>query len=135
MKTTVQKVAMVFGVVFLIVAVYGFFSPGGMVMAPIAGSGMLLGMFPINLLHNVVHLLFGAWGILAARSFSGSKTYTQVGGIAYIVLAICGYFIPGGFNLVPLGGNDIGLHAALGIVLAFFGFTAKKEVASAASPS
>lgn len=127
MTTTVQKVAMVFGVVFLLVGILGFFTTGGMAMSP---SVMLLGMFPVNLLHNIVHLLFGVWGLMAARSFSGAKTYAQIGGIIYIVLAVCGYLIPEGFGLVPLGGSDIWLHAALGIVLAFFGFTAKSETAA-----
>jgi hypothetical protein len=129
MTTTVQKVAMVFGVVFLLVAIAGFIAPNGMVMSP---SGMLLGMFPINLLHNVVHLLFGIWGIMAARSWSGAKSYCQIGGVIYLLLAVCGYFVPEGFGLVPLGGNDIALHAVLGIVLAGAGFTAKETVAAAA---
>jgi len=130
MTTTVQKVAMVFGVVFLLVAILGFIAPGGMVMSPEAGSGMLLGMFPINLLHNVVHLLFGIWGLAASRSFSGAKSYAQIGGIIYIILAVCGWLVPAGFGLVPLGGNDVWLHALLGIVLAGAGFTAKAETAT-----
>jgi hypothetical protein len=32
---------------------------------------------------------------------------------------------------VPLGGNDIWLHAVLGVVLAGVGFTAKERVAAA----
>ena len=126
MTTTVQKIAMVFGVVFLLIAIVGFISPGGMAMT-VDPPGMLLGMFPINLLHNVVHLLFGIWGLAAARSWSGAKSYAQIGGVIYIVLAVCGVLIPGGFGLVPLGGSDIWLHALLGIVLAGVGFTAKAE--------
>jgi hypothetical protein len=125
MTTTVQKVAMVFGVVFLLVAIVGFIAPNGMAMSP---SGMALGMFPVNLLHNVVHLLFGIWGIMAARSWSGAKSYCQIGGVIYLLLAVCGYFVPEGFGLVPLGGNDIALHAVLGIILAGVGFTAKEAV-------
>lgn len=126
MTTTVQKIAMVFGVVFLLVAIVGFISPGGMAMT-VDPPGMLLGMFPVNMLHNVVHLLFGIWGLAASRSWSGAKSYCQIGGVIYIVLAICGVLIPGGFGLVPLGGSDIGLHAVLGIVLAAVGFTAKAD--------
>ena len=126
MTTTVQKIAMVFGVVFLLIAIVGFISPGGMAMT-VDPPGMLLGMFPINLLHNVVHLLFGIWGLAAARSWSGAKSYAQIGGVIYIILAVCGYFIPGGFGLVPLGGSDIWLHALLGVILAAVGFTAKAE--------
>lgn len=126
MTTTVQKIAMVFGVVFLLVAIVGFISPGGMSMT-VNPPGMLLGMFHVNLLHNVVHLLFGIWGLAASRSWSGAKSYAQISGVLYLILALCGYFIPDGFGLVPLGGNDIWLHAVLGLVLAAAGFTAKAE--------
>jgi hypothetical protein len=95
---------------------------------------MILGLFPANLLHNIVHLLFGVWGLVAARSFAGAKMYAQVGGVIYIVLAICGFLIPTTFGLIPIGGNDIWLHAVLGIVLAGVGFTAKPEMMAAAAP-
>jgi hypothetical protein len=126
MTTTVQKIAMLFGVVFLLVAIVGFITPGGMAMT-VDPPGMLLGMFPVNMLHNVVHLLFGIWGLAASRSWSGAKSYAQIGGIIYLLLAVCGLFMPNGFGLVPLGGSDIGLHAVLGLVLAAVGFTAKAD--------
>ena len=127
MTTTVQKVAMLFGVVFLLVAIVGFISPGGMDMT-VDPPGMLLGIFPVNMLHNVVHLLFGLWGLAASRSFGGAKSYAQIGGVIYLVLAVLGFVAPDGFGLVPLGGNDIWLHLVLGGALAFFGFTSKADV-------
>jgi hypothetical protein len=126
MTTTVQKVAMVFGVVFLLVAIVGFIAPGGMSMA-MDPQAMIFGMFPVNLLHNIVHLLFGIWGLAAARSWSGAKQYAQITGVLYIILAVCGFFIPDGFGMVPLGGSDIWLHALIGVVLAAVGFSAKAE--------
>ena len=129
----VRRVAMVFGVVFLLVGILGLVSPGGMSMGT-ASPGMILGMFPVNLLHNVVHILFGVWGLVAARSFAGAKLYTQVGGVVYIVLAICGWLLPDTFGLLPNGGADIWLHALLGIVLGYFGFTAK-DTAMGAAPA
>jgi hypothetical protein len=118
--TTVQRVAQIFGVVFILLALLGFFQ--GMSME----SSLLLGLFPVNLLHNVVHLLFGLWGLLASRTFAGAKTYAQVGGVVYLLLAVVGFVDPSGFGLVPLGGNDIWLHAVIGLVLAGVGFTAKE---------
>ena len=123
----VKRVAMLFGVVFLLVGILGLVSPGGMAMGDAANPSMLLGLFPINLLHNVVHLLFGVWGLVAMRSFNAAALYCKVGGIIYIVLALCGFVIPTTFGLIPTGGNDIWLHALLGIVLAGAGFTAKEE--------
>jgi len=134
MNTTVQKLAAVFGVVFILVAIIGFIAPGGMAMQPAdsATAGKALGIFPVNLLHNIVHLLFGAWGLAASRSWSGSKSFLTIAGVIYILLAIIGYFSPNGFGLVPLAGADIGLHWVLGILMLLIGFTAKPVAAATA---
>lgn len=124
--TTVQRVAQIFGIVFIIVAIAGFVAPGGMAM-DVANSGMMLGLFPVNLLHNVVHLLFGLWGLAASRSWSGAKQYGTVAGAIFLVLAILGFVAPDGFGLVPLGGNDRWLHIGLGVPLLYFGLTAKGD--------
>lgn len=126
-RSTAQLVALIFGVVFILVAVVGFITPGGMGMeASMEAAPKELGFFPINLLHNVVHLLFGIWGIVASRSWAGAKAYCQIGGVIYIVLTVLGFVAPTTFGLIPIGGNDIWLHALLGIVLAAVGFTARE---------
>ena len=128
MSTTLQKLAGVFGVVFILVAVLGFLTPGGMAMAMEPASGLLLGLFPVNLLHNIVHLLFGIWGLVASRSWTGSKSYFTIAGGIYLVLTVLGFLSPTGFGLVPLGGNDIWLHAVLAIAMLGIGLTAKPAV-------
>ena len=120
--TTVQRVAQIFGVVFILFSIAGFFASSSM------ATGMMLGLFPVNLLHNVVHLLFGVWGLVASRTFDGAVAYGKIGGIIYLVLAIVGFVAPDGFGLVPLGGHDIWLHALLGVALAVVGFTARPTV-------
>jgi hypothetical protein len=120
--------ALIFGIVFLAVGVLGF----GVVPSLLEHTsgeglekgGMLLGLFHVNGYHNIVHLLFGVWGLAASRSTSGAVGYFKVVAVVYILLAVLG-LIPataGGFGLIPLGGNDVYLHAALGAVAAFFGF-------------
>lgn len=127
----VKRIALVFGIVFLLVGILGLVSSGGMEMGADPAPGMLLGMFGVNLLHNIVHLLFGVWGLVASRSFAGAKMYAQTVGVIYIVLAVLGFVSPTGFGLIPIGGNDIWLHAVIGIVLAGVGFTAKDTAAPA----
>jgi Domain of unknown function (DUF4383) len=39
--------------------------------------GRLLGLFPVNLLHTLVHLVIGVWGVLARKSFPSSRVYAQ----------------------------------------------------------
>ena len=121
----VRKVAGIFGIGFLLVAVLGFFTPGGMSMeADPARAGHVLGLFPVNLLHNIVHLIFGIWGLAASRSWSGARSYARITGPLYLLLAVLGYFVPNGFGVVPLGGHDIWLHVLIGAVLTAVGYTA-----------
>jgi hypothetical protein len=123
--TTVQRVAQIFGIVFLLVAILGFVQGGTSMEADPARAPHLLGLFPVNLLHNVVHLVFGLWGLAASRSFPGAVSYARISGVLYLVLAALGFVSPNGFGLVPLGGHDIWLHVLLGAVLAAVGFTAR----------
>jgi hypothetical protein len=127
MNTTTQKLAAVFGVVFILVAIMGFIAPGGMQMQPTdpATSAQALGIFPVNLAHNIVHLLFGLWGLAASRSWGGSTSFFKTGGIIYAVLTVLGFVAPDGFGTMPLGGNDIWLHAILAVAMLAIGFTAK----------
>jgi hypothetical protein len=126
--------AMIFGVVFLIVGAGGFI-PGltdmGHMGHPADGQvtmttmfGYELKLFPVNVLHNIVHLLFGVWGILAARSLGGARGYFRAVAVIYAVLTVMG-LIPAlytTFGLIPLYGNDVWLHALLAIVAAYFGW-------------
>ncbi len=135
-----RKFALVFGIVFLLVGAAGFI-PG--VTAPhthpdvavTAGLGLLMGLFAVNVLHNAAHLLFGVWGLLAAKSDGAARTYGKAVAIAYALLMVMG-LIPAAnlhttFGLVPLYGHDVWLHAALAAVGAYFGFIYKSDNATA----
>lgn len=132
--TTVQRVSQVFGVVFVLVALLGFVSSGGSMEADMEQAPRALGLFPVNLLHNLVHLAFGAWGLAASRSWGAAKAYCRAAGAIYLVLAVLGFVVPETLGLMPIGGNDIWLHALLGAVLAYFGFTARSTVPAATRP-
>ena len=132
MTSTVQRVAQIFGVVFLIIGLAGMFVPGGTSMrSEMENAPLLLGLFPVNLAHNLVHLLFGAWGLVASRRFGAAVTYARIAGIGYLLLAVLGFFMPELPGLMPIGGYDIWLHLALGIVLSIVGFTAREHAHTA----
>ena len=135
MKSMAQKGALVFGIVFLLVGILGLFVHNGMGMdADLETTGKLFGLFPVNLLHNLVHLAFGVWGLGASRSFAASRTYGRAGAVIYGLLVVLAFVSPTMFGLVPIGGNDIWLHALLAIGLAVIGFsgtdTAARPVAN-----
>jgi len=123
--------ALIFGIVFLAVGALGFFvldpagkgSTGGNLTMN-HGEGVLLGLFAVNTLHNIAHLLFGVWGLLASRSVGGARTYFRGVAIGYGLLTVLG-LIPQTntlFGLVPLHGNDVWLHAVLALAGVYFGF-------------
>ena len=131
-----RRFALIFGIVFLIVGAGGFI-PG--LVAPhshpdvtvTSGLGLELSLFPINVLHNIVHLLFGVWGLLASRSDAGARAYAKAVAIIYALLTVMG-LVPAlrldtTFGLVPLYGNDIWLHALLAIGAGYFGFARRGD--------
>lgn len=123
--TAIQRVATIFGVLFVLVGLAGFTPAGmGIMQMDHSGAGMLLGMFPVNALHNVVHLLFGVWGLWAGRSAVRSLAYALGSGAAYLLLGVLGIFTNSLFGIVPIGGYDVHLHLVLAGILAGCGFVA-----------
>ncbi len=129
MKTTVQKVALIFGIGFLAATIAGFLVTGMSNMDPNPDTApKALGIFPVNVLHNIVHLIFGIWGLVASRTHGAARTYCKIAGVIYLVLFVAGFIFPDGFGLVPLGGTDPWLHLVLGVPLAYFGFASRDAV-------
>jgi hypothetical protein len=78
----------------------------------------------VNLLHTLVHLAFGIWGLVAARNWDSAKTYAKAVAIIYALFVVMG-LVPGldtTFGFVPLHGNDVWLHLVLALPAAYFGF-------------
>ena len=120
------RVVQVLSVVFILVGLLGLVTT-----PPNMAGGMLIGLFPVNILHNLVHLLLGIWGLVAARTAAGAVGYARIVGILYLVLAVLAIISPRTFGLIPIGGHDIWLHTVLGIVLCFVGFAGSKAEATA----
>lgn len=106
--------AIVFGVVYTIVGLIGF-----TVSTTLATATLIL--FPVNVLHNIVHLLVGLLGIAA---FMTGRTVEYARGVAIVfaVLVVAGFLPQPFLGLVPLGGADIALHALTAILAAAAGW-------------
>jgi hypothetical protein len=126
----VRYFALVYGIAFLLVGIAGFVP--GLTTPPEAGAdvavatefGRLFGLFPVNVLHNLVHIAFGIWGLAAYRTVAAARIYARSVAVIYAVLAVMGLIptLNTMFGLVPLYGHDIWLHAMLALVAAYFGW-------------
>jgi hypothetical protein len=130
---SIRTFALVLGIVFLLAGASGFMpamlQPVPADAPPLAvaeGYGLVMGLLPVNLLHNLVHLLFGLLGVAAFAGMFAPRVYAQIVAVAYGLLVVLGLFPATHtlFGLVPIYGNDVWLHLALGAVAAYFGFMA-----------
>jgi Domain of unknown function (DUF4383) len=131
----VRYFALVYGIVFLLVGIAGFV-PGflappeeGRQLAVNTGFGRLFNLFPVNVLHNLVHVLFGIWGLVAYRTFPAARTYARAVAVIYGVLTVRGLIprLATTFGLIPIYGHDVWLHAVLALVAAYFGWASLRE--------
>jgi hypothetical protein len=132
--------ALLMGIVFGLVGVLGF-TPGAVHSMPMdspplvvdEGYGLLLGLFPVNVLHNLVHVAFGALGLAAYAGLMWPLNYARLVAVSYGALTLMG-LVPGlntVFGLVPIYGADVILHVAIAAVSAYFGFFYRVPVAAA----
>jgi hypothetical protein len=123
--------ALLFGMAYLSAGLLGL-NPAAL-MAPPADApptqftllyGYMLGLFPVNLLHSVVHLAIGAWGVAAWRGLASQKGFARSLAIFYGALAVMG-LIPGLntlFGILPIHGHDVWLHGGTAAIAAYFGW-------------
>jgi hypothetical protein len=135
-RTQLQTAALGVGAVFLLVGVLGFV-PGvtthysDMTFAGHDSMAKLLGVFMVSVLHNIVHLLFGVAGIIAARAWATSRAYLIGGGVIYLVLFLYGLITDqtSSANFVPVNTADNWLHLLLGLGMIGIGFALARSAA------
>ena len=141
---TVRTFALIVGIAYLAAGVMGFV-PGLVTPAPghapalgvTAFQGYLLGLFPVNFMHNLMHLAIGAWGVAASRGTGGARAYSKIIAVIFGVLAVMGLIptLNTVFGLVPIHGNDVWLHAGTAVIAAFFGWVVKGSSVVSATPA
>jgi len=116
------------GAVFVLVGLIGFAVSGG---HPAVGQdgGHVLGVFEVNVAHNLVHLVVGA--ALVAGAIAGVRAARAVNtlvGAVYLLVGVLGLVITNtGANIIALNGADNALHIVVGAVLLAFGLGADRH--------
>src|SRR5688572_3796455 len=128
----IRYFAIAAGLVYLLVGLMGFVPglnregpPDAPDLAVDSFYGYLMGLFPVNLLHNLVHLAIGAWGLWGyANGIPGSRAFARGLAVVYGILAVMGLIpvLNTTFGLIPIFGHDVWLHAGTAALAAYFGW-------------
>lgn len=113
---TTRQFAQLIGGLFLLVGYFGFMPAARSTSHPTAvpglfadgGYGLLIGLFPVNWLHNLVHIAVGIIGIWSANSVRKAKGFVKGLTWFYGTLAVMGVVPPLSiaFGLIPLHDMD-----------------------------
>lgn len=113
-----KTIAIIFGLVIFIVGVLGYFPE-------ITPDGMLLGIFHVNNLHNIIHLVTGVIAFFCGlNSTDASRVFFKVFGLIYTLVALLGFYYMNNpiFGLIANNLADAILHLVIGVVALILGF-------------
>jgi hypothetical protein len=126
--------ALTVGAVLTIAGIIGFFYDASFDVGDSLQSDAVFGILEVNAWHNIVHILTGVLGLLAAGY--AARTYALGLGLVYVVVAFLGFIEFGSGDLndtilqfIPVNTEDNILHLALGVLGLAAGAATAKEVA------
>ena len=114
--------ALTVGGVLTVAGIIGFFYNASFAVGDdINASDPVFGLLAVNAWHNIVHILTGVLGLLAAGY--AARTYALGLGLVYLVVAFLGFidFASGDLSdtilqVIPVNTEDNLLHLALGVL-------------------
>ena len=114
---TAKNAAIVLGIILVLVGLLGFF------------NNPVLGVFAVNPVHNVAHIVTGLVLLAGAYSSLGSSLALKIIGVVYAILAIIGFFMVMDGMMLGMAMNDADkwLHVVLAIVILVAGFALPDE--------
>lgn len=113
----VKTLTWILGAVLLVVGILGFVMPSP-----------LLGLFEVDTVHNIVHILSGAIGLWAASTgYQYSRLFLIVFGLVYALVTVLGFTMASPLlGLISVNMYDNYLHAAIAAVCLIVGFGSSK---------
>lgn len=121
-----KSILYVLGAVFIIVGLIGFI------------NHPVLGIFEVNTLHNLIHLVSGILALVfAGMGDASAKKFAVVLGVVYALVTILGFVLTDGniFGLIMANMADNLLHLVLAVVLLAVGLGGRSHSATMPSNS
>jgi hypothetical protein len=118
--TTQQKITLGFGVFYVLIGILGFV-PGITVPTDVPGQGLLLGIFAVNAIHNIIHLVAGAVLVWGGMTPGFTTTANQVMAVVFLLLVPVSLIAPIAEG-VAINPADSLLHLASAALTGYLGF-------------
>src|SRR3954468_3564409 len=107
-RSAAAKISLILGIVYVAIGVLGFI-PGITQPSSMPGQGLLLGIFAVNTVHNLAHLVLGAALIWAATTGDNVRMVNK-GLAAVFAILVVGSLIAPIVEGVAINPPDTGLH-------------------------
>jgi Domain of unknown function (DUF4383) len=130
-RSVAVKVALVLGAVYVLIGVLGFVPGITVPNGAMAGQGLLLGIFAVNTVHNVAHLILGGALIYGATSGYNVRLVGRVLAVVFAILVV-GSVIAPIVEGVAINPPDTGLHLASLLVTAAIGWMSPRRALATA---
>ena len=117
-----KNLGLAFAAVFILIGLLGF-------VPALTPHGLLLGIFRVDTMHNLVHLLSGI--VAGAAALSGNRKYIRmyfkIFGCVYLLVTILGFALGGNLILFMVNMADNVLHLLIAASALAIGFGLKEE--------
>ena len=112
----VKNTLWVLGIVFILLGIWGFF------------TDMILGIFLVDTMHNLVHLIVGILALVFAGNVARGTMYARILGVIYALITIIGFFSDSILGLFMVNMADTWLHLVFALILLYVGFAGGKKM-------
>lgn len=123
-----RLLGVVLGGFLVLVGFVGFTATSGVELLAAEG-GLLLGVFELNGLHNIVHIVLGAALVMAGLSSTrAAKIVNSMVGFALLVLGLTSLYLIGtAANVLAVNAAENTVHFALAVILLAAGLGADRR--------
>ncbi|MCE2982489.1 MAG: DUF4383 domain-containing protein [Parachlamydia sp.] len=118
-----KTISIVFGAVMVLIGLLGFIPQA-------TSNGLLLGIFHVNIVHNLIHLGTGIAALLCGiTSIPASRMFFQIFGIVYGLVALLGYYYLERpiFGFIAHNFADAILHTVISAASLYLGFGYRED--------
>ena len=125
-RSVAVRISWALGLAYLLIGILGFVPGITIPNGNTPGQGLLLGIFAVNSVHNVAHLVLGAALIWAATTGDKVKMVNRGLAVVFAILVV-GSLIAPIVEGVAINPPDTGLHLASLLVTTAIGFMATRR--------